>query len=826
VSGAGAAAPVIARPAVETQSPPDAPDDGRSYHLEILLVSFATLLIEISYTRVVSFKLYYYYTYLVIGLALLGIGAGGVLVATSKRLRNASSDAILLWTLPITTLSVIGTYILVANVSINTLDVWHYGTAASVRGLLLLVAMCVLVFIPFVTPGIVLATLFGRRPDKIGGLYFADLAGAGLACAIVVYLTATIGPPATIMLSGLALALAALRIAFRRRSKLFPVIVLLVALSATLVAAPGLLPSQRVDPSKAFPTTKAMYTSWSPVFRIDVFQATPNVRLLYHDGILGSAIYRWNGTRSFLKRYNFPADPRSIPFTTLGTAPKQEAILGAAGGHEVLTSLYYGAGHVDAVELNPVTYSLVKTTYAAWDGHLAQNPHVNYVNGDGRSFMARTDKKYGLIWYPAPDSYSATNAAAVSAFVLSEAYLYTTNGLKTDFSHLTKNGIFVAQFGEVDYANRPYRTARFVATARQALKEMGITDPASHILVATSPVYFLGHYTFSTIEVKTTPFSAAEVSRFVKGLKRVPGTTVAYAPGHPVKASPVSIAASAGPAKLANFYNGYKYNVVPTSDNDPFFYHFVRYGTVLKDLFHSINTDDREDAVGERVLVLLLGISVIVALVFLLAPFLAIRRTWRKLPRKGRSALFFASLGFGFIFFEVTLIQLLNLFLGYPTYALTVTLMSLLIFTGIGAYLSGRRREQKNTVPVLLVAITALTVFYLFGLTPMTDALLSLAFALRVLIAFAVLAPLGLCLGMFMPLGLERVSGLSEHPREYVAWGWAVNGFASVTGSVLATILSMIVGFDIVLVLGLGAYVLAVIAWMTLSRPEIAAASP
>ena len=677
------------------------------------------------------------------------------------------------------------------------------------------------------TPGIILATLFGRRPDKIGGLYFADLAGAGLACAIVVYLTATIGPPATIMLAGLVLAAAALRIAWRRRSKLLPVIVLLVALGVTLVIAPGLVPAQRVDPSKAFPTNvKPIYTSWSPVFRIDVFQATPNVRLLYHDGILGSAIYRWNGTRSFLKRYNFPEDPRSIPFTTLGRAPQNEAILGAAGGHEVLTSLYYGVGHVDAVELNPVTYSLVKTTYADFDGHLAQDPHVNYVNGDGRSFMARTNKKYGLIWYPAPDSYSATNAAAVSAFVLSEAYLYTTNGLESDFRHLTKNGIFVAQFGEVDYANRPYRTTRFVATARQALKEMGVTDPASHILVATSPVFFLGRYTFSTIEVKVTPFSSAEVSRFVQGLKRVPGTKVAYAPGHPVKPSPVSIAASAGAAKLASFYNTYKYNVVPTTDNDPFFYHFVRYGTVLKDLFHSINTDDREDAVGERVLVLLLGISVVVALVFLLAPFIAIRRTWRKLPRKGRSALFFASLGFGFIFYEITLIQLLNLFLGYPTYALTVTLMALLVFTGIGAYLSGRRREQRNLVPQLLVAIVALTVFYLFGLTPMTDALLSLAFALRILITFAVLAPLGLCLGMFMPLGLERVSGLSEHPREYVAWGWAVNGFASVTGSVLATILSMIVGFDVVLVLGLAAYLLAVVAWLSLSRPAIAAASP
>ena len=52
-----------------------------SYRIEILLISFAALLLEISYTRIISFKLYYYYTYLVIGLALLGIGSGAVLTA-------------------------------------------------------------------------------------------------------------------------------------------------------------------------------------------------------------------------------------------------------------------------------------------------------------------------------------------------------------------------------------------------------------------------------------------------------------------------------------------------------------------------------------------------------------------------------------------------------------------------------------------------------------------------------------------------------------------------------------------------------------------------
>src|SRR5260370_33647118 len=49
--------------------------------LAIFFVSLAGLLLEVGYTRIVSFKLWYYYTYLVIGLALLGIGSGSVFVA-------------------------------------------------------------------------------------------------------------------------------------------------------------------------------------------------------------------------------------------------------------------------------------------------------------------------------------------------------------------------------------------------------------------------------------------------------------------------------------------------------------------------------------------------------------------------------------------------------------------------------------------------------------------------------------------------------------------------------------------------------------------------
>ena len=56
--------------------------------LTAFVIGFVTLTLEIAYTRVISFKLFYYYTYFVIGLALLGLGAASATVALSRRLRS------------------------------------------------------------------------------------------------------------------------------------------------------------------------------------------------------------------------------------------------------------------------------------------------------------------------------------------------------------------------------------------------------------------------------------------------------------------------------------------------------------------------------------------------------------------------------------------------------------------------------------------------------------------------------------------------------------------------------------------------------------------
>jgi hypothetical protein len=388
----------------------------RSYALEILLVSFAALLLEISYTRVISFKLFYYYTYLVIGLALLGIGCGGVIVAISGRLRRAETESILRWVLLLGAASVGVGYLIVATIRTDTLALWDYGSLSSFTNLARLIGICLALFASFIAVGVMIATLFARQSDQIGRLYFADLVGAGIACAVVVSFIGWIGPPATIFLAGLVLALAGLRLAVRDRSRAIVALgAVLAAVLAVGVVRPSVLPQQRADAFKGeFDESATRYSSWSPIFRVDVLDIGPDLRLLYHDGLVGSVIHRWDGKQASLDRFGFDTDPRALPFVVGGTSPENVLIVGAAGGHEILASLHFDAEHVDVVELNPVTHSLVTDKFADYAGHLADNPAVNYVESDGRSFLARSDDTYNVVWYPAPDS-SATNAATAGA---------------------------------------------------------------------------------------------------------------------------------------------------------------------------------------------------------------------------------------------------------------------------------------------------------------------------------------------------------------------------------------------------------------------------
>jgi spermidine synthase len=785
----------------------------RRFELEIFLVSFAALLLEISYTRVMSFKLFYYYTYLIIGFALLGIGSGGVLVSILPRLARVPLERLLAVSSLVGAVSVGLGYLVIARTPLSTLGLWGPGSLELAKLLLI----CTALFASFLSIGVMIASLFGRQPEAIHRLYAADLLGAGLACASVVFLMQWTTPPGCIFLGGLALAACGARLAWRSSRPLFVACAGVGALLALGAVRPDLLPEPTTEKHKTIkPETPRLFSRWSPVFRVDVTRSgdpRDDVRIIHHDGLWGSTLHRFDGDLASLAR--FDQDGRSYPFRVPDVPPAEVLIIGAAGGHEILTSLYFGAERVTAVELNPVTQSLLTEHFADYTGRLAEHPKVALVNDEGRSFLSRQARKYDLIFFVAPDSYSAMNAATAGAFVLSESYLYTAEMIVASLERLTDDGVIAMHFGEFQYDTKPNRTARYAGTARRALEKLGVTEVRQHVLVATTPGVLQG----STILVKRNPFTEREVANFLDNTARVPGAVVRHVPGRALGADPVSRVLSLPGPELRAWYERHPYDVTPIEDDAPFFWHFARFRSVLKRIGEPLGPDG-EDSVGERLLIVLVGVAAAFAAVFLLLPFLAIRATWAALPRKAPSFGLFAAVGLGFMLYEITLIQKLTLFLGYPTYSLTVTLMSLLLFTGLGSLVAAPLAAQRSRgLGALFAAVAALTAFYLVGLAPVTEAFLGSPLALRVALAVSMIAPLGLVLGAFMPFGLATVASLGGgSAATYVAWGWAVNGFFSVLGSVLTTILSMAYGFRVVLLLGLLAYALATLLLWQLTR--------
>jgi hypothetical protein len=796
--------------------------------LALLLVSLAGLLLEVGYTRIVGYKLWYYYTYLVIGLSLLGIGSGAILVAIWEPMRRWATERIIAVCSVCGAVSIAFGYLAIARLPIDTVAIWDYGSASSLGNLGLLALICLLLFASFIALGVILATVLGRAGDGVGRLYFADLVGAGLGCLLAIPLIVRLGPPAVVMVAALVFAVVGV-LSSPLRSRPFAVGLIATISLVAIVAGRGVLPDVENEAGKIGDGPGVQYSEWGPVFRVDVTGPVPPARvgenrMLIHDGNPGSGLWPFDGDLPSLTHYD--RDPRAIPFAVLDGPPGRELIIGSAGGNEILASMYFGSKDIEAVELNPVTVSLLEDHFADYTGHLTERPEVKQHQGDGRSYLARHDRDYDLVWFPAPDSYAANNAASVGAFVLSESYLYTTEMIEESLDHLTDDGIMVVQFGEWDFAGRPSRTSRYLTTARRALANVGVDDPARHLMVAVEqpPTRDRLSTSLSTIVVKRTPFTAAEADTFATRVPSLRDHHAVYAPGVDLSADEpgdqiVAQLAGGSEADVDALVAGSDREIDPISDDAPFFWHFHDFPDVLGDILSPLDTNDPEDVIGERVLLLLLAIAVVYAAVFLLLPFVAVRRTWRALPAKGASGVYFAALGLGFMFFEITMIQRLVLFLGYPTYSLTVTLASILVFTGIGALASRRLAAwRRSPLPLILAVLAGLTVFYRIGLDPITESLLSSSLGVRVLVAVLLLAPLGVCLGMFMPLGLATVSRLTDHGDAYAAWGWAINGFFSVIGSVLTTILSMSFGFRAVQLAALAIYGVAVLAFLALRR--------
>jgi hypothetical protein len=394
--------------------------------------------------------------------------------------------------------------------------------------------------------------------------------------------------------------------------------------------------------------------------------------------------------------------------------------------------------------------------------------------------------------------------------VFSENYLYTVEALREYHRHLAPDGVL--SLTRYFVANYPLEILRLAALVRAAWTAEGATEPARHVVVLHQGLN-------ATMLVKRTPFTPEEL-RMLDVAAGEKGVDVVSRPGEP---DYFGISDMLTTPDLDEHLRGLPYLLDPPTDDRPFFFNFLRRPlTRVPPKEHDPFSIMRRWNEALLLMYLLIAVAISMAALFLLGPLLIWRREPAATLRRAFPMLgYFACLGYGFMMIEIPFLQRFILLLGHPTYALVVVLFSLLLFSGLGSLLSGRfAARPERALGVVLASIMALGLAYASLLPSVTHALLPAPLPLRIATTIALLAPMGLLLGMPYPLGimlLRRVgSGL-------VPWAWALNGAMGVVASVLAIFLGSRLGFTAALLTGLGAYALALAATLTVTSSRAAA---
>jgi hypothetical protein len=175
------------------------------------------------------------------------------------------------------------------------------------------------------------------------------------------------------------------------------------------------------------------------------------------------------------------------------------------------------------------------------------------------------------------------------------------------------------------------------------------------------------------------------------------------------------------------------------------------------------------------------------------------------------SLFYFVAVGLGYILVEVSFIQRFVLFLGHPTYALTVVVFLMLLSSGAGSFASRKWVSQPGRIWFPLVTIAAALLSFAMVLPAILNSLVGAPFGVKLLTSGVLLVPLGFVMGMPFPTGLGALCspGAGRSDSNAVEWAWAMNAAASVLGSVLAIILAMEYGLTATLICGAAAYSVA-----------------
>jgi hypothetical protein len=786
------------------------PTAGKSSFLVgLFLICTCCLMLQIIETRILSVVAYYYLAFFAIGMAMFGMTAGSLFVYFREQL---FSDARLMQNLVWISSAFAITVVLSGFLAITTVLTGVSGGASQLLTTALQWGKLVVILAtPYFFAGMAISLALTRSPWPVPLVYGVDLVGAATGCLVVLAVLTLIDSVSAWFLVGAFGAAAGVFFAQAQRAMKQVEAPLPAIARSRILARPSLLAvgfacltignaaiqpygfrlsmvkeaAEIVRPDDFIiwnsfsrilvgSSHEGQPSMWGPSATMPVYQR--DERGMNIDGSAASAMYRFDGDLSQLEFLQYDITNLAYSIRKSGRA----AVIGVGGGRDFLSAAYFGFRDVTGVELNPIFVDLLTHRLRNYN-QLASLPGVRLFADEGRSWFARSNEHFDLIQMSMVDTWAATGAGA---FSLSENGLYTVEGWRIFFRHLTPTGIFtVSRWYSPSNIDE---SGRMMSVAVAAILSEGIADPRDHLFLAAT-----GY--LATLIVSRAPFTAAELASLTASTDKLKFTVVAR-PQAPTTSRALSeILAARTPEALDLLRTKFDLDLSPAYDDRPFFFQQARMSPLaLLNVLKSGPGSDPGVVKGNlkalATLALITALSTGLVFLTILVPSLpSIRQTDPRIAMFGSA--YFLLIGLGFMLVEIGLIQRISVYLGHPVYGLAIGLFGIVASTGIGSLLSSRVSLLNGGRLLAWAAVLSIYVAALpYWFPHLVGSFGSAALPMRAVVSLSAIIPSGVLMGFGFPTGMQIVNDMDRRPTP---WFWAINGAAGVLASGLAVMISI-----------------------------------
>ena len=800
---------------------------NKLYHpvfIGVFLTSMSVLSLELILTRIFSFSIWYHFAYLTINMALLGFGSSGAILAVYPKIIDKGRYRLLV------IVSILSCTLIIVALLIFSRHPLQPGTMFKfpIKFSISLIIYYVGITLPFFFAGMAIAISLAVFSEKVSYIYFWDLFGASIGSLLSLLLINWLGAPGGVLVCALLMLIAACFFATQVSKRLSFVLVLLGLVFLSII--PYVKDQITTIPcnAKAFSDVykkpdiyKSLFSKWNAINRVDVYTTVkkardcwwcivgisdsykgtfPAVHTILFDAHNGSNIYQFKGD---LNEFLF-LDYHMLKTPYLLQEKPKVLILGVGGGIDVFNAFKNAASSITAVELQPIAVNLLKGRFSEWVGNIFNDyRHINLIASEGRNFINRDKDNYDLIQITSTDTFAALSTGA---YVLMESYLYTVEAVSHYFDHLTEDGLLCIIVGDMLIkGGEGYQpiNSRLMLQYLEVLRAKGVESPQHHIAILGKK--FPSGLVMSCPLLKKTPFTEEDMLKLRSFAEEI-GSYLIYNPlAEKAPDTIIEKIITVTKEEKERIFDQLPYNIIPCTDNNPFFFSFIKWKTVF-DVFNYKKFYFITPVFGQAILLILLIQSIIFSLFFIILPLLLSKKTKFKWSKSFGYLLYFFSIGIGFMFIEISFIQKFVLFLGYPAYAFAITIFSLLLFSGLGSYWTSRlKRKPEDSIKKIIFVLVPILLLYAWILPLLFDYFIGESFIVKIFITILTQMPLGFVLGMFFPLGIKLVN---QADVKMVPWAWGVNGMSSVVSTVLAIILAMSYGFNFVAYLAIIVYLL------------------